>query len=89
MLRRPATTITLTSADIDLYEANRQRKIWEKQQHPGGQGQAQSSNGSEKGKERDQTAMRPQQRSQKDRIMGGQGRQVFETLSDAEDMMMD
>ncbi|KAF1975346.1 hypothetical protein BU23DRAFT_530567 [Bimuria novae-zelandiae CBS 107.79] len=74
MLRRPATTITLTSADLEAYEANRQRKMWEKQQqqqaHEAQAFFAQSTNGS--GKQREQAGVRPQQRSQKDRIMGGQ-----------------
>ncbi|KAK7182124.1 hypothetical protein DPSP01_008278 [Paraphaeosphaeria sporulosa] len=73
MLRRPATTITLTSTDLDAYEANRQRKVWEKQQQ---QAQAaHASNGADTRSERSQQgSVRPQQRSQKDRIMGGQTR---------------
>ena len=60
MLRRPATTIQLTQADIEQYEANRQRKLWEQQQ----QNSSQSSQGSEK-------AQQAPQKSNKDRIMGG------------------
>ncbi|KAF2253344.1 hypothetical protein BU26DRAFT_418825 [Trematosphaeria pertusa] len=71
MLRRKPTTITLTSADLELYEANRQRKLWEKQQQ---QRQAsQSTEGSDEGKaQATNGAAVPQQKSQKDRIMGGQ-----------------
>lgn len=73
MLRRPATTISLTSADLDAYEANRQRKIWEKQQQVQA---ANASNGAGMRTERGQQgSVRPQQRSQKDRIMGGQTHQ--------------
>lgn len=73
MLRRPPTTITLTSTDLELYEANRQRKLWEKQQQQQGQS-SQSSNGStEKGKERE--FIEKSRPTQKDRIMGGQSRQ--------------
>jgi hypothetical protein len=66
MLRRPATTIHLTSADLELYEKNRQRKIWEKQHD-----EAAGNNGSDnsKGKEKETTKL-----TQKDRILGG-GRQ--------------
>ncbi|KAF2682508.1 hypothetical protein K458DRAFT_419921 [Lentithecium fluviatile CBS 122367] len=64
MLRRAPTTITLTSADLEIYEANRQRKNWEKQhQHQDPQS--------------DTSAVKVQMRennkpSQKDRILGGQ-----------------
>ncbi|KAF9736227.1 hypothetical protein PMIN06_005897 [Paraphaeosphaeria minitans] len=75
MLRRPATTITLTSVDLDAYEANRQRKIWEKQQQQQAQA-AHTSNGADMRSERNQQGpVRPQQRNQKDRIMGGRTRQ--------------
>jgi hypothetical protein len=75
MLRRPATTITLTSADLDAYEASRQRKIWEQQQQQQAQA-AQASSGANMRAERGQQgSARPQQPSQKDRIMGGQPRQ--------------
>ncbi|KAF2799125.1 hypothetical protein K505DRAFT_78402 [Melanomma pulvis-pyrius CBS 109.77] len=70
MLRRAPTTITLTSVDVEQYEANRQRKMWEQQQ----QASSQSSDGSEKGNERDPNdELKPfpqQQKSKKDRIMG-------------------
>ena len=72
MLRRPATTITLTSADVEAYEANRQRKLYERQQAQ----LAQSSNGRDNGRDRNQRAeVQSQQRSQKERILGGQSRQ--------------
>jgi hypothetical protein len=32
MLRRPATTITLTLADVAQFDTNRERKLWEQQQ---------------------------------------------------------
>ncbi|KAF2626946.1 hypothetical protein BU25DRAFT_411467 [Macroventuria anomochaeta] len=60
MLRRAPTTIQLTQADIEQYEANRQRKLWEQQQASS----SQSTQSSEK----------PQQipqKSKKDRILGG------------------
>ena len=71
MLRRAPTTITLTSADIEQYEANRQRKLWEQQQQ---QASSQSADGSEKGKDKDPNdELKPfpqHQKSKKDRIMG-------------------
>ena len=73
MLRRPATTIGINASDVEAYEANRQRKIWEKQQQQSQQ--EQSSSTFDNGTSRDQQAGgRQQQRSQKDRIMGGQAR---------------
>ncbi|KAF2634149.1 hypothetical protein P280DRAFT_414407 [Massarina eburnea CBS 473.64] len=64
MLRRPATTIQLTTADLELYEANRQRKNGEKQSR------SSSNVPTEKGKEKE-TKMP----AQKERIMGGGGGQ--------------
>lgn len=68
MLRRPATVIQLTQADIDQYEVNRQRKLWEQQQkqqqqQPEQTNSSQSSQGSEIAEEVPQ--------SKKDRVMGG------------------
>jgi hypothetical protein len=60
MLRRAPTTIQLTQADIDQYEANRQRKLWEQQQ----QTSSQSTQSSEK-------AQPVAQKNKKDRILGG------------------
>ncbi|CAI6272158.1 unnamed protein product [Periconia digitata] len=70
MLRRPATTIQLTSADLEQYEANRQRKNWEKQQQREATSPS-TNDGSEQGKSKEST--KP---TQSDRIMGGgaQGR---------------
>jgi hypothetical protein len=66
MLRRAPTTITLTSTDVEQYESNRARKIWEQQQ----QQAASSTDGSENGKH-DELKQDPQpQKSRKDRIMG-------------------
>jgi sensor domain CHASE-containing protein len=62
MLRRNPTTITLTQADLELYEANRQRKLWEKQQQ---QASSQSTESSEKAHEKEQAA-----KSKKDRVLG-------------------
>jgi hypothetical protein len=59
MLRRNPTTIALTQADLDLYEANRQRKLWEKQQQ---QASSQSTESSEKTQEKEQ--------GKKERILG-------------------
>lgn len=70
MLRRPATTIQLTQADIDQYDANRARKLWEHQQAQK-QFSSQSTETSDKAKEQMQTAA---SKSKKDRIMGGGGR---------------
>jgi hypothetical protein len=60
MLRRNPTTIALTQADLDLYEANRQRKLWEKQQQQ--QASSQSTESSEKTQEKEQ--------GKKERILG-------------------
>jgi hypothetical protein len=72
MLRRPATTIQLTVADVEQYEANRQRKLWEQQQQ---QTQQQASSQSTIASENinDQTESVPM-KSRKERIMGGNGR---------------
>lgn len=70
MLRRAPTTITLTAADLEAYEAARQRKLWEKQQQQNGD--FQSSSGSDKGS--GSIANEQGKLSQKDRILGGQGR---------------
>jgi hypothetical protein len=64
MLRRPATTIQLTQADIEAYEANRQRRLWEMQQAQSSQASAQSSQNSEK-------SQQIPQKSKNDRVMGG------------------
>jgi hypothetical protein len=61
MLRRAPTTIQLTQADIEQYEANRQRKLWEQQQQ---QNSLQSTQSSEK-------SVQVPQKSKKDRILGG------------------
>jgi hypothetical protein len=61
MLRRNPTTIALTQADLDLYEANRQRKLWEKQQQQQ-QASSQSTESSEKTQEKEQ--------GKKERILG-------------------
>lgn len=67
MLRRPATTIQLTQADIDQYEANRQRKLWEQQQKQQQQQQANSSQSSQSS----ESAQQVPGKSKKDRVMGG------------------
>lgn len=68
MLRRAPTTITLTSSDLELYEANRQRKTWEKQQQQQLKQQGlQSDSSSDKATDQRDTKL-----TQKDRIMGGQ-----------------
>lgn len=64
MLRRAPTTIQLTQADIEQYEANRQRKLWEQQQQQQQQNSSQSTQSSEKAKQMPQ-------KSKKDRILGG------------------
>lgn len=63
MLRRQATTIQLTQADIEAYEANRQRKLWEQQQQAKSSQSSQSSQNSEK-------SQQVTQKSKKDRILG-------------------
>jgi hypothetical protein len=67
MLRRPATTIQLTSADVEQYEINRKQKLWEQQE---AQKQlSQSTDASGRIKEQAMTT-----KSKKDRIMGAGGR---------------
>jgi hypothetical protein len=67
MLRRPATTIQLTSADVEQYEINRKQKLWEQQE---AQKQlSQSTDASDRIKEQAMTT-----KSKKDRIMGAGGR---------------
>ncbi|KAL5116945.1 hypothetical protein ACEQ8H_005163 [Pleosporales sp. CAS-2024a] len=69
MLRRPATTIQLTPADIEQYEAHRQTKLWEQQQ---AQAQKQDSSQSP---DTCSTSMEETQaassKTKHDRIMGG------------------
>jgi hypothetical protein len=68
MLRRPATTIQLTNGDVEQYEANRQRKLWEQQQaqkHIASQSTDASANNREPA---------VPMKSKKDRIMGASGR---------------
>ncbi|OAL07440.1 hypothetical protein IQ06DRAFT_289158 [Phaeosphaeriaceae sp. SRC1lsM3a] len=77
MLRRPATIIQLTQADIDQYEANRQRRMWEQQQAQSqAQSQAQTSSQSTDTSEKTKDQAPPAHpiKSKKDRIMGGGGR---------------
>ncbi|KAH8732826.1 hypothetical protein GQ44DRAFT_6352 [Phaeosphaeriaceae sp. PMI808] len=69
MLRRPATTIQLTNADVDQYEANRQRKLWEQQE---AQKQASSQSTDAPGNPNEHAQSAPV-KSKKDRIMGGGG----------------
>jgi hypothetical protein len=64
MLRRPATTIQLTAADVEQYEANRQRKLWEQQQAQVS-ASSQSTNATE-----EQVHPSLSTKSKKDRIMG-------------------
>jgi hypothetical protein len=73
MLRRPATTIQLTVADVEQYEANRQRKLWEQQQQQQTQQQASSQSTIASENTNDQTESVPM-KSRKERIMGGNGR---------------
>lgn len=70
MLRRPATTIQLTQADVEQFEANRQRKLWERQQAQ----QQTSSHIAEANDTNKQLAPSSASKSKKDRIMGGTGR---------------
>lgn len=70
MLRRPATTIQLTQADVEEYEANRARKQWQAQQAQKQQSSSQSSDDTDKAKEHVQQIP---MKSKKDRIMGAGG----------------
>ena len=66
MLRRAPTTITLTQADIEQYEANRKRKLEQQQQEQQEQvASAQSSNTTDK-----TMVEQAPLKSKKDRIMG-------------------
>ncbi|KAF2035859.1 hypothetical protein EK21DRAFT_106696 [Setomelanomma holmii] len=65
MLRRPATTIQLTQADVEQYEADRQRRLWEQQQ---AQKQLSSQSTDASGKLKEQVQPTPM-KSKKDRIM--------------------
>jgi hypothetical protein len=70
MLRRAPTTIQLTSADLEAYEANRQRKTYEKQVQQQEQLQqlaSQSDSSSSAEKEHQHENSKP---TQKDRILG-------------------
>ncbi|ORY08851.1 hypothetical protein BCR34DRAFT_387644 [Clohesyomyces aquaticus] len=72
MLRRQPTTITLTSADVELFEANRRRKLWEKQQAQQ-QTSSPSTADSQLGKDKNSnnsTQPAINGKSKKDRIMG-------------------
>jgi hypothetical protein len=66
MLRRPATTIALTAADVDLFEKNRERKLWEQQQAEK-QAAVQAIDVSK------EPAQAVPMKSKKERIMGGGG----------------
>ncbi|KAF2132657.1 hypothetical protein P153DRAFT_382276 [Dothidotthia symphoricarpi CBS 119687] len=50
MLRRAPTTISLTANDIEQYDANRKRKLWEAQQQQEQQQQQQASSNAAKEK---------------------------------------
>ncbi|KAF1932376.1 uncharacterized protein M421DRAFT_290632 [Didymella exigua CBS 183.55] len=63
MLRRQATAIQLTQADIEAYEANRQRKLFEQQQAKSSQTSTESSQNSE-------NSQQLPQKSKKDRVLG-------------------
>ncbi|CAI9625640.1 nedd8-activating enzyme e1 catalytic subunit [Alternaria burnsii] len=66
MLRRAPTTITLTQADIEQWEAGRQRRLHEAQQKLESEVAANQTAADGKSKE-------SRQKSTKDRIMGGTG----------------
>lgn len=68
MLRRQPTTIQLTQADLERYEANRQRKLWEQQQQQ--QAKPSQSSQSSQGSEKVQQVQQLPQKSKKDRVMG-------------------
>jgi hypothetical protein len=77
MLRRAPTTITLTSADVEQYELNRQRKVWERQQQQeqasSQSGASQSTEGSESGQAKEQDndlKQAARDKLKRDRIMG-------------------
>lgn len=73
MLRRAPTTITITSADLEIYEANRQRKNYEKkvQQQQQQQQDSATQSDSSSEKEHEHENAKP---TQKDRILGEQRR---------------
>jgi hypothetical protein len=62
MLRRAPTTVTLTQADIEQWEANRHRKIQVAQEKRDVAAAADAAKSKE-----------PKPKSKKDRIMGGTG----------------
>ncbi len=68
MLRRQPTTIQLTQADIDRYEANRQRKLRDQQQQ---RQQDQHQSASSQSSQNSNGAQQAPQKTNKDRIMGG------------------
>ncbi|KAH6637988.1 hypothetical protein C7974DRAFT_411439 [Boeremia exigua] len=69
MLRRDPTTIQLTQADIDRYDANRKRRMWERQQQL--QKQQQEAASSAQSSQTTEKAAEAPQKSKKDRVMGG------------------
>ena len=72
MLRRQPTRIQLTQADIDAYEANRRRKLWERQQAlsaQSSQSAAQSAQSTQSSQDSEKDQQVPQ-KSKKDRILG-------------------
>ena len=62
MLRRPATAINLTPADVERYEANQQQKSYEHQIEASSTTVDSSNKVTEQGNAKD---------TQRDRIMGG------------------
>lgn len=68
MLRRQPTRIQLTQADIDAYEANRRRKLWEKQQATSSQS-SQSAQSAQSSQDSEKNQQVPQ-KSKKDRVLG-------------------
>ncbi|KAF2468187.1 uncharacterized protein BDR25DRAFT_232635 [Lindgomyces ingoldianus] len=72
MLRRAPTTITLTAADVEQFEANRQRKLWEKQQaqQQVSSPSATSSQNVKEKKSKNGVNLSANGKSKKDRIMG-------------------
>jgi hypothetical protein len=70
MLRRPATTITLTLADVAQFDTNRERKLWEQQQADK-QAYTQTIDATK-------VPAKPMPtKSKNDRIMGGGGQQGY------------
>ncbi|KAF2739282.1 hypothetical protein EJ04DRAFT_508984 [Polyplosphaeria fusca] len=71
MLRRAPTTISLTAADIERYEAQRKQRLWQQQQQQQQQqSSSQSTISSESGKKVTSSDKKPREKSAKDRIMG-------------------